>query len=75
MTDADFDNDPTPPAPAPAPLRVGLPLEPGGGWIAMGEAESDEERTVTVVFQRAPEDEIETGEFLLRPLAPTFDRD
>lgn len=74
MNDADPANDTLPPAPAPAPMGVTLPIEPGGSWIAMGEGESEDDRTVTVVFQRTPEDELETGEFLLRPLAPTFNR-
>ena len=65
----------------------GAPMDPvcgppaadeGDTWITVGDAESEDERTVTVVFRRDPLeeadplDEIETGEFLVRPLVPKF---
>jgi hypothetical protein len=60
-----------------APLCGLQPLEGGDTWITVGEPETEEERTVTVVFRRDPLDEVdpldvETGEFLVRPLAPMF---
>ncbi len=58
-----------------APLCGLEPLEGGDTWITVGEPETDDERTVTVVFRRDPLDEadpleLETGEFLVRPLGP-----
>ena len=60
--------------------RLSLPpLETGEGvdtWYRVGDWDTDEERTVTVVFRRDPLDqcdplqEAETGEFAMQPFPP-----
>jgi hypothetical protein len=74
---ADISNHAEPGAGVP-PLCGLAPLPCGDTWITIGDPEVEQERTVTVVFRRDPLDgidplqETETGEFLLRPLAPLF---
>jgi hypothetical protein len=60
-------------APLLEPATIGALAGSGETWITVGDPlDPVEERTVTVVFRRDPLDDFETGEYLLRPLAPAF---
>jgi hypothetical protein len=63
------------PAAAPSACENRAGEEPTWMTFGLGRDGEDEDRTVTVVFTRAPEDDATTEAFLARPFAPWFPAD